>query len=138
MEIKQTSEKRIKLKLYIHIIGDILILSLGIYYLIKNNNLIIYSFIILIIGFFIGLLKSRISKIEIQKDAKTYIRKIDIVGIIILFLCIVISIFRKKLLAKYFVGQQITVLIIWFIFGMVVGKIIMLKKLLIKLNNKNN
>jgi hypothetical protein len=134
--MKPNIETTTKIKLYFFIVEEIILLSIGIYYLVNNDGIIIFSFIILITGILISLLKNKISKVELQKGKNTYTGKRFVYRIIIYLFFIIVSMLRKKILAKYFIGQQMIILTIWFITGVLIGNIIAHGILLTKIKTK--
>lgn len=133
--MKQNIETMRKIKLYFLIAEEIVLLSIGIYNLINDNSIIIPSFVLFIIAYSISLLKSRIFKTDLQKETKTFKKKM-IIGIITYLSCIVVSVLRKNILGKYFIGQQIIIVTIWFLIGVVTGNIIALILPLIRTKTK--
>ena len=128
---KQNRIKLSKILLCVLAVETSILLSIGMYGLVKDNSLIIPSLIIFLVAYVIGGLKSIISKTNLQKQTKSFKKKM-ITGVIIFIFCIMFSSFRKKILGAYFLGQQITTLTIWFLIGVVLENIVVLIVLLRK------
>lgn len=134
---KQNRVKLSKILLWLLSIEASILLSIGIYNLIKDNSVIIASLIIFLVAYFIGGLKDIIFKTNLQKQAGSFKKKI-VTGAMIFVFCILFSVFRKKILGMYFLEHQITILTIWFLIGVVLENIIVLIVLLRKEKANNH
>lgn len=123
--MRYNTEKINKIMLYLFIIEETILLLAGVYNLVKDTSIIIPSLVILIIAYFISLLKTKITRINELKETRTFKKKI-IIWIMIVLFSMILSMLRKRILEKYFIGQQITVLVIWFLIGIVTENIIVL------------
>ena len=125
--MKQNTEKINKIKLCLFSVEGSILFPVGVYYLIRDNSLIIPALVIFVIayGFFSiqAVISKKVSKKELQKETKTYNKKIAI-GIIISLCSLIFSALRKKILGKYYIGQQITILTFWFIIGIVLANVV--------------
>lgn len=133
MTIKSLIKKRDVLKtdkfkvflLYLFTVESIILLAIGIYYLVKDNSIIMPAVIIFVIAYLIGAIRSIISKRNLQKQTKSIKKKI-IIGVLMFVACMALSFFREQILGSYFIGQQITTLTIWFLIGVVLENVVVL------------
>ena len=123
--MKHNTETIKKIMLYLFTIEAAILLSAGVYNLVKDNSIILPSLVILIAGCFISLLKTKITKLDAQKEPGAFKKRI-VIWIIVFGFSMMLAALRKRILEKYFIGQQITVLVIWFLTGVVIGNIIVL------------
>jgi hypothetical protein len=134
--LKHNIEKINRIKIYIFSVEGSILLPTGIYYLIRDNSLIIPSLIIFIVAYTFVSIKTiifkKVSQKELQEETKTF--KKNIIILIIISLCsLILSALRKEIIGKYFIGQHIMILTFWFIIGIVLANVVVAIILLIKM-----
>ena len=97
--MKQNTEKINKIKLCLFSVEVSILLPVGINYLIRDNSIIIPALVIFVIayGFFSiqVLISKKVSKKELQKETKTFKKKI-VIGIVISLCSLIFSAIAKR------------------------------------------
>lgn len=110
----------------------LVVLAIGIYELIAGNLSPLLAFLSCSGGIVIGLGVGRVYSITWNEQAGKVIGKMDALGAVILIAYVVFAFFRKDILAHWLKGHQLTGFIIWLYAGLILGRFITLRRMVIK------
>ena len=127
LELRKYIDK--KLLRRIIMLAAILLVMTGIliYEILFSDIHILFIIFGIIIGLIVGSIVGRIFSIEWHTESSKVVSRLDIVGGIILFIYIILSIFRHWIFAHWFEGITLSVFTFSFVEGVMVGRILSLR-----------
>lgn len=119
--IKHVS-KKIRRKLKFFVIMFSISIGLSFYFFIKEDTPIKYPLIIFIIGIAIGAILSRIQNVTWDKNGEKIVKEFDIISGILLFLLILLIIFKKNIIHEFIHLPRISAIIFALNAGIMLGR----------------
>jgi len=125
-------DKKLIFRLRLFAIIFLLMTAIGIYDIVIGNLHVLVAIAALAGGIGIGLLVGRAMNVVWHEETNKAITKMDKFGIIILVSYIVFAVFRKKLLAHWLTGHQLSTFVIFLSAGIMLGRLITIRGRLYK------
>ena len=125
-------DKKLLIKLRMFALIFLIMAGIGVYNVAEGNIRLILALSALGGGILIGLLVGRANNIIWHEEDEKAISKMDLFGIIILVAYILFAIFRKKIFSHWLAGHELSGFIIWFSSGIMLGRLLTLRTMVIK------
>jgi hypothetical protein len=105
--------------------------GLGIYHIVVKDLNATTALVAIAGGIGLGLLIGRVYNVVWHEETGQAISKMDVFGVVILIGYILFAVFRRKLFGHWFAGQQLSSFIIWISAGVMLGRLLTLRKMVI-------
>jgi len=115
--------KKLIIRLRLFLIIFIIMLGVIIYELIKGyaNPILILLSMLCSLG--IGFLAARRMKLQWDADAAQVVKRVDLIGVIVLFFYVIFAFFRKMVLAHWFQGRELSAVLLSVAAGVLLGRL---------------
>lgn len=125
-------DKKLLLRLRMFAVIFLVVLAIGIYDVVVGNLHILLALAACTGGLLIGLVVGRVYNVSWNEDAGKVMGKMDALGVAILIAYVAFAFFRKEILAHWLTGHQLSGFIIWLYTGLISGRFITLRRMVIK------
>jgi hypothetical protein len=125
-------DKKLLTKLRLFAFIFLIMASIGVYNVVEGNLSLLLALLALGGGILIGLLVGRANNIIWHEEDGKAIARMDAFGIFILVAYILFAIFRNKIFGHWLAGHELSSFIIWFSSGIMLGRLLTLRTMLIK------
>jgi hypothetical protein len=125
-------DKKLLIRLRMFAFIFLVMAGVGVYNVLVGNVRLVLALSALGGGILVGLIVGRANRIIWHEEDGKAIAKMDAFGIMILVAYIVFAIFRKQIFGHWLAGHELSGFIIWFSSGIMLGRLLTLRKMVIK------
>lgn len=125
---KKSIHKKIRIRLWLYLAIFFLGLGLTIYYGIKDQIPVLYLLAGTAVGIILGMLVSRMQKISWDEAKEQVVAKLDALGIVILVLYILFTIFRNTLVHLFVHLPHINAISFSIMAGIMLGRVLRIRR----------
>ncbi len=117
-------DNRLKVRLGFYILLSIIILGFVVYHILIDDVTSIYTGLALIIGCVLGIIVSRMFKIQWDENVGKVISNLDVYGVIILLIYITFELLRYKIVEYFIQGPSVAAISLSLLGGIMIGRVL--------------